>query len=220
MCTPTDNTCHGEQRREDFLRQPNHLVNKARIEIHIARNRLAIILHTAKHINGTLLEQFKESELAFFPFFAGKVAGKLLQQNGARVGNGIDGMSDTIYQAGLVIGFLVEHAGEVSINFIHVRPVLNVFLQMVEHIGNLDIGTSMKRPFQGTDTCRYRRVSIRPGRRSDAYGKSGVVTTTVLGLKNQQQVERAGIQFRVVLLQHIEEILGNGKVFLRMADMQ
>ena len=129
-------------------------------------------------------------------------------------------MSDTIYQTGLVIGFLVEHAGEVGINLIHIRPVLNVFLQVVEHIGNLDIGASMKRAFQGTDTCRYRRVSIRPGRRSDAYGKSGVVTATMLCLKNQQQVERAGIQLRIVLLQHIKEVLGNGKVFLRMADMQ
>ena len=41
---------------------------------------------------------------------------------------GIDGMSDTIYQAGLFIGFLVEHAGEVSINLIHIRPVLNLSL--------------------------------------------------------------------------------------------
>ena len=39
-------------------------------------------------------------------------------------------------------------------------------------------------------------------------------------LQHQQQVEGAGIQFRIVLLQHIEEILCKRKILLRMTDMQ
>ena len=39
-------------------------------------------------------------------------------------------------------------------------------------------------------------------------------------LKNQQQVEGAGIQFGVILFQHIQEVFSDRQFFLRMADMQ
>ena len=47
------------------------------------------------------------------------------------------------HQSGLIIRFLIQHTGKVSINFVHIRPILDVFLQMMEHIRHLDICPSM-----------------------------------------------------------------------------
>ena len=129
-------------------------------------------------------------------------------------------MTDTIYQPRLVVNLLVQHAGKVSINLIHIRPILNVLLQMVEHIGNLNIGTAVKRPFQRTDTRCNRRISIRPGRRSYTYSKRRVVTAAMLCLQHQQQVESTSIQFRIILFQHIQEVFCERKIFLWMTDVQ
>ena len=129
-------------------------------------------------------------------------------------------MADAINQTGLVIHLLVQHTGEVSINFIHILPILDVLLQMMEHISNLNICTSVKRAFQRTDTCGNGRIRVCAAGRNDTYRKGRVVTTAMLCLKHQQKIQRAGIQFRIIFLQHIEEILGYGQVLARMADMQ
>ena len=78
MCTPAHDTRHGKQRSKYFLRQPDHFIYETGVKIHIARNRLAVVLHTAENFDGSFFQQFKESKLTLFPFLAGKVAGKLL----------------------------------------------------------------------------------------------------------------------------------------------
>lgn len=64
MCTPAHDTRHGKQRSKYFLRQPDHFIYETGVKIHIARNRLAVVLHTAENFDGSLFQQFKESKLA------------------------------------------------------------------------------------------------------------------------------------------------------------
>ena len=88
-----------------------------------------------------------------------------------------------------------------SLHIRHPQEKLSIaenFLQMMEHISNLNICTSVKRAFQRTDTCGNGRVSICSGRRSDTDSKSRVITTTVFCLKNQKQVKSTCIQFGIV----------------------
>ena len=129
-------------------------------------------------------------------------------------------MADAIYQSRLVVHFFVQHTGKIGVYLVHTGPVADVLLQVVEHVGDLDIGSAMKRAFQRADARSYGRVSVRTGGGSDTYRKRRVVTAAMFRLQHQQQVEGAGIQFRIVLLQHIEEILCKRKILLRMTDMQ
>jgi len=129
-------------------------------------------------------------------------------------------MSYTVYQSCLVIYLLVQHTGEISVNLVYIRPIPDILLQMVEHVGNLDIGATVKRTFQGTDARSDGRIGISSGRGRYAYGERRVVTAAMLRLQHQQQVKGTGIQFRIILFQHIQEILRERKTLLRMPDMQ
>ena len=129
-------------------------------------------------------------------------------------------MTNTINQSGLIINLFIQHTSKVGVNLINICPVLDVLLQMMEHISNLNICTSVKRAFQRTDTCGNGRVSICSGRRSDTDSKSRVITTTVFCLKNQKQVKSTCIQFGIVFFQHIQEVFSDREFLLRMSDMQ
>ena len=91
-------------------------------------------------------------------------------------------MTDTVNQSGLIIYFFIQHPCEISIYFVHAFPVFDVFLQMMEHVGNLNIRASMKRTLQRTDTCGDCRIRIRPCGRSNANRESRVITTTMFRL--------------------------------------
>ena len=61
---------------------------------------------------------------------------------------------------------------------------------------------------QGADAGRDGREGVRAGGGRHTHREGGVVTTAVLGVQDEQQVERTGIQLRIVRsLEHIEEIL-------------
>ena len=65
---------------------------------------------------------------------------------------------------------------------------------MMEHVDNLDVGTTMKRTLQATDTGSDRTVGIRAGRRGDTHREGRVVTTTMLCLDDEEQIEHTRIQ--------------------------
>ena len=154
MCAPAHDTRHGKQRSEDFLRQTNHFVYKAGIEVYIARNGFPIVLHAAKDLNGTFLQQFKEGKLPFLAFFTRKVAGELLQQQGAGVGDGVDGVADAIYQSRLVVHFFVQHTGKIGVYLVHTGPVADVLLQVVEHSLLKNISMVFQNVYLFRDTIR------------------------------------------------------------------
>ena len=130
-------------------------------------------------------------------------------------------MADTIDKTRLIISLLVEHALQVDIEFVDIGPILDSLLQMMEHIDNLDVGTTMKRTLQATDTGSDGAVGIRAGRRSNTHRKGRVVTTTMLCLDDEEQIEHTRIQLRVVLvLHHIEEVLCDREILAWMANVQ
>ena len=129
-------------------------------------------------------------------------------------------MSDTVDQAGLVIGFLVQHPHEIGVYLVHILPVGDILFQMMEHIDNLYIGSPVQRAFQRTDTGGNGRIGIRAGRTGHADGERRVVTSAMFGLQDKQQVERTGFQISEIFFQHMKEVLGDRKVFMRVADMQ
>ena len=145
MGCPTHDTCHGENRCIDFLWQTNHFIDKATVEIKICTRWLAASTVFLQTFDTFLLYQLQEIILVFSPLFLGKFTCQALQFNGTWVTQSIDRMTDTINETCLVISLLVEHSLKVSIKFSYITPILDSFFQVVEHIDNLDIGTTMQR---------------------------------------------------------------------------
>ena len=177
------------------------------------------MLHEA--LDALLLDELEELVLLDASFLLRQFASQLLELYGTGVALGIDGMSDAVDESRLVVCLLVEHAVQVGINLVDVGPVLDLVFQVVEHIDDLDVGTSVKWTFQRPDTCSYGGIGVCTCRRGDAHGERRVVTTSVLSLRDEQQVERPRIQFGiVVVLQHEEEVLSYGQVLLGIAYVQ
>ena len=67
--TPAYDTCHCKQRSEDFLRQSDHFIHKARIEVNVARYCLAVILDASESRDRPFFQKFEEGKLTFLAFF-------------------------------------------------------------------------------------------------------------------------------------------------------
>ena len=177
------------------------------------------MLHQA--LDALLLYQLQELILILSTLFLGKLASQALQLHGTWVAQCVDGMADTIDETRLVVSLLVEHSLQVNVKFVYVLPVSDYFLQVMEHVDYLDVGTTMQRTFQATDTCGDRAVSICASGRCNTHSEGRVVTTTMLCLDDEQQVEHTSIQLGIVLmLQHVKEILGDSEVLARVTNVK
>ena len=57
-------------------------------------------------------------------------------------------MANAIDQSGPVISLPTQHAIEISVDLIGVLPVLDVLLQVVEHVYHLNVGATMERTLE------------------------------------------------------------------------
>ena len=72
---------------------------------------------------------------------------KLLENLGTRVGYGIHRMTHAVNQTSLVKGFFMEQFSEVFGNLLLVLPVLYMFLHIVKHSYNFNVGSAVFRAF-------------------------------------------------------------------------
>ena len=99
-------------------------------------------------LDGLLFKKTKEVILLLASLLLCQLARKPLQLHGTRVTHGVDRMANAIDQSGLVISLPTQHAIEISVDFIGVLPVLDVLLQVVEHVYHLNVGATMKRTLE------------------------------------------------------------------------
>ena len=79
----------------------------------------------------------------------------------------------------------------------------------------------MERALQRADARGDAAIGVGACRTGHTHRERRVVTATMLGLHNEQQVKYAGVEFREVLvLQHEEEVLSNRGSLLRMTYVQ
>ena len=64
-------------------------------------------------------------------------------------------MTDSIDESGTVVGSAGEHSLEVGRDFVLILPVLDVVPQMLDHVGDLDVGPSVLRTLERTDAGGY-----------------------------------------------------------------
>ena len=92
---------------------------------------------------------------------------------------------------------------------------------MLDHIADLDVGSTVLRALERAYAGGNRRIGVCAGGGSHPDGEGGVVTSAVLGVKNEHQVEGSGLELGVVRsLEHIEEILRQRQALLRMAKVE
>ena len=122
----------------------------------------------------------------------------------------------------MVKDLLIQNVIQIISQRFFIFPVWAVFHDIFKHVLNFQIGTTVFRSFQGTDRCRYSRIGIRSGRCYHMIGKCGVVTTTMLCMKYQRDIENLRFQFGklTVFAEHIQDVLGKAVLFLRVFDQQ
>ena len=220
MRHPAHDARHGKDRGVDFLWQAQHLVDESGIEVEVGADGLLRLPELRDALHALLLYELQEVILLHPAFLLGELAGETFQFHGARVAHGIDGMANAIDKSRLVVGLLAEHAVEVGVNLVDVGPVGDILLQVVEHVDALDVGASMQRAFQRAYARRYARIGVGAGRACHSHGERGVVTSAMLRLGDEQEVEHARVEVGIVALEHVEEVLGNAQVLLRVTDVQ
>ena len=110
--------------RDNLMRQSIDLISKFPTIIAYAFN----MLRHATFGRSLHIRHPQENLSIAENFLVCQVTCEFLQQHSSRIGNGIYGMPDAIYQSGLIINLLIQHTGKVSIDFVYIGPVLNIFL--------------------------------------------------------------------------------------------
>ena len=106
-------------------------------------------------------------------------------------------MPHTIDQSCVVKSFLVKQCAQITADLVLVGPVVDDCLHILEHFHNLDIGTTMLRSLQRADRCSDSRVGICSGGRYQMCGKCRVVTTAMLHMQDQGNIQKLGFEWSV-----------------------
>ena len=217
MGAPAGHTRDGEQRREQLLRQAEHLIQKAAVEVDVRGGGAAVA--GREHLARDALDDQAQLHLVAEPFLAGDVDGELAQHLGARVGEGVDRVADAVDQAAAVEGALGEGILEIAADLRLARPVADVRLQVVDHLHDLDVRAAVARPLQRAERGRDGGIGVRPGRGDDVVCKGGVVAA-VVGVEDERRVERTGLQLGILLVgaQEVQDVLRHRQ--LRIGDVQ
>ena len=106
------------------------------------------------------------------------------------VGQGIDGMAETVYQAlvASLEGFiedLMDDFHNLVVRSLDADGIDDLF----HHQGDTDVGAAVTRSFKGADGSCHTRMNIGVCRGNDDIGKGRVGTAAVVGMEKEQEVE-------------------------------
>ena len=161
----------------------------------LSQEQLAMLLH---EFDGNAFNTVVKFEFFGQAFLVGKCLGIFLQNNASWIGFCIYRMTDAIDEALTVKGFAVQNLGQIISDFIIILPVGNMFFDIFEHLLNLQIGTAVLWPFQGTEGGCDRRVSIGTCGSDNMGSESGVITTAVFCVDDQCDIKYLGFKLCIL----------------------
>ena len=109
MCTPACYTRAGKERSIELLGQVEHVIYKPRIEIHVGAYALVYRPSLRDLLWSEPLHRIIESEFILEALFLCQLLNKALEYHLSGIGLGVNSVSQTVYQAEIVKGFLVQH---------------------------------------------------------------------------------------------------------------
>ena len=199
-----------------------HTVDQTRVEIHVGAHFLVQTLVGAEQIGGQTLDGLQQIEVIPKALLVGLLAGKLLEQHGAGIRLGIHRVTHTVDETASVSRFLVEDLEEEGGQLVVVSGVLDVFLDAVEHLHHLEVGTAVTGALQRADASRDGGVGVGARGGQDAGGEGGAVTAAVLGVDDQAEIQevRLGLGVFLVRAEDAEEVLGGTEVIVGVMESQ
>ena len=222
MGAPAGGAGDGEQGSVHLGGNAQHTVDQTRVQIHVGAHLLIQPLEGAEDLGGEALDGLQQIEIVPVALLVGLLAGELLEQNGAGIRLGIDGVTHTVDEAAAVSRFLVEDLEEEGGQLVVVLGILDVFLDAVEHLHHLEVGAAVTRTLQRADAPRDGGVGVGARGGQDAGGEGGAVTAAVLGVDDQAQVKEVGLGLGVLLIraEDAEEVLGGTEVIVGVMEGQ
>ena len=100
--------------------------------------------------------------------------------------------------------------------------VADVCFHAVEHLLHLDVRAAVQGTLQRADPCRNSGIGVGSGGGQHTRGKGGGVSTAVLGVDDEAQIQQMRLLRRVALVgaQDAQEILRRGQPVARIMQVQ
>ena len=220
MRAPAHDAGHREDGRVQFHRNADHLVDEAGVEVQVRADRAAGGMHLGNAGQAPLLDALQELELLHVALLRGNLARHALQRHGAGIAQRVHGVPQAIDEPGMVVRLASEHPHEVLVDLLVVFPILDHAPQVLEHVGHHHVGAAVQATLQGADARGDGRVDVRLRGTRDAHGERGVVTATVLRLRNHQQIKHSRFHRRIIAAEHPEEVLRQRQALFRVSDVE
>ena len=222
MSAPARDARDGEQRRKEVRRDIQHLINEAGIHIHIGAHDLFMPRDLGEHARRHALDRLHQLQLVEHAALGGQRAGALPQDDGARIGQGIDRVAHAVDQAAAVAKLAAQDAADAVGHGVIVLPVADGLLDEGELRQHLPVRAAVLRPLQRADGRGDGGIGVRPRGRDGAAGERGVIAAAVLCMAHKAQVEQPRLLLGEVLVRadHAQEVLRRGQLRLRPVEIE
>ena len=181
---------------EQLLRDAQHLIDEAGVEVHVGADTLVHPALAADDLGSQPLHGGVELILGLHVLFCRQLVDKGLEDLGAGIGFGVNGMADAVDESGVVKGIPVEELFQIGAHLVIVLPVAHLPLDLVKHMHHLDVGAAVLGPLQAAQRRRNGGVGVGAGGGDDMGGKGGVVAAAVLCVEHQCHVQHPGFRSR------------------------
>ena len=160
MRAPSRDTCDRENRREQLFRDSKHSIYETAVKVYVCADifEKSSLFHDQS--SGKAFYEFIEGKFLHHALLHCEVFGEAFQDDFTWVRKGINGMSHTVDQTAVVEDFFVEDLAEIAFHFFLIGPVFDVCLDILEHVLDFEVCTTMTRSLEGTDGCCNGRIGV------------------------------------------------------------
>ena len=211
-----------KQRREQLVGYAEHTDDEAGVEVDVGADRRREVLALDYEARAVALYAAEIVVVHGHALGLGHFGGVDLEQLGAGVGLGVDGVAEAVDLAGAVARLAVEHLRQVGAHGVVVVRVGHVLLDALYHGLDSGVRAAVQRAFERADRARDGAVGVGAGRGQGAADEGGVVAAAVLGVEDHQNIEQMRLLRRVALVvaEHTQEVLRHGEALLGVMDVE
>ena len=112
VCAPADHSCDGKDGGEQLGGQAKHFVNEAGVEIHVDAYALVHLAFAGDNLRRKLFYQIVKLKFFMQSLLFGELLNEGFEDDGSRVGFGIDRMADAIDQTRVIEGIRYQVPAE------------------------------------------------------------------------------------------------------------
>ena len=221
MGAPADDAGDGEEGGVQLHGDAQQIVEEAAVQVDVGAHALVDGAVFGDELGGLYLDVAVEGQVVLTALFDGQLVDEGAENLLTRVRDGVDRMTHTVDEAAVVKGLLGKDLLEVGARLVGVGPVVQMALDILDHLNDLDVCAAVPGAFQGREGRSNGGVGVRPGGSDHAGGEGRVVAAAVLHVEDEGDVQGLGLQLRVlhVMPQHPQNIFCRGEVRVRAVDV-